>query len=73
MIKQVGDWPAARAVERTIHHIHFAPGSEPVKLPVGLRNIIATDSKIRKRKLTPVRLHMHIGTKPALSTEPLQM
>ena len=44
MAKQIGDWPTARAVERTIPQIRFAPGSEPVKLPVGLRNIIATES-----------------------------
>ena len=44
MAKQIGDWPTARAVERTIPQIRFAPGSEPVKLPVGLRHIIATES-----------------------------
>ena len=44
MAKQIGDWPAARAVERTIPQKRFALGSEPVKLPVGLRHIIATES-----------------------------
>ena len=44
MAKQIGDWPAASAVERTIPQIRFALVSEPVKLPVGLRYIIATES-----------------------------
>ena len=44
MMKQIGDWLAARAVESTIPQIRFAPGAELVKLPVGLCNIIATES-----------------------------
>ena len=44
MMKQVGDWPAAGAVERTIPQIRFASGSEPVKLPVELHNSIANES-----------------------------
>ena len=44
MMKQIGDWPAARAVETTSPQIRFAPGAEPVKLLVGLRNIFATES-----------------------------
>ena len=41
LTKQIGAWPAARTVERTIPQIHFAPGIEPVKLSVGLRCIVA--------------------------------
>ena len=42
--KQIRDWPAARAVKGTILQIRFAPGAEPVKLPVALRHIVATES-----------------------------
>ena len=44
LMKQIGDLPAARAFERTIPRIRFAPGIEPVNLPVGLRHIVATES-----------------------------
>ena len=44
LVKQIGAWPAARTVERTIPQIHFATGIEPVKLPVGLRHIVATEA-----------------------------
>ena len=44
LIKQIGAWPAARTVERTIPQIHFATGIEPVKLPVGLRHIVAAEA-----------------------------
>ena len=39
-----GMQPAARTVERTIPQIHFASGIEPVKLPVGLRCIVAMEA-----------------------------
>ena len=51
MTKQIGDWPTACAVERTIPQIRFAPGSEPVKLPVRLRHIIATESANLKAEI----------------------
>ena len=41
LVKEIGAWPAARTVERTIPQIHFAAGIEPVKLSVGLRHIVA--------------------------------
>ena len=44
LTKQIGAWPAARTVERTILQIHFATGIEPVKLPVGLRHIVAAEA-----------------------------
>ena len=44
LTKQIGAWPAARTVERTIPQIHFASGIEPVKLPVGLRCIVAMEA-----------------------------
>ena len=44
LTKQIGAWPAARTVERTIPQIHFASGIEPVKLPVGLRCIVAIEA-----------------------------
>ena len=44
LTKQIGAWPAARTVERTIPQIRFASGIEPVKLPVGLRCIIAVEA-----------------------------
>ena len=44
MTKQIGNWPAARAVERTIPQIRFASSSKPIKLPVGLRHIIAIEA-----------------------------
>ena len=43
-MKQIGAWPAARTVERTIPQVHFAAGIEPVKLPVGLRHIGAAEA-----------------------------
>ena len=42
LTKQIAAWPAARTVERTILQIHFA--SEPVKLSVGLRCIVAMEA-----------------------------
>ena len=44
LTKQIGAWPAARTVERTIPHIHFASGIEHVKLSVGLRCIVAIEA-----------------------------
>ena len=44
LTKQIGAWPAARTVERTIPQIHFASGIEPVKLSVGLRCIVAIEA-----------------------------
>ena len=44
LTKQIGAWPAARTVERTIPQIHFASGIEPVKLYVGLRCIVAIEA-----------------------------
>ena len=44
LAKQIGAWPAARTVERTIPQIHFATGIEPVKLPVGVRHIVGTEA-----------------------------
>ena len=41
LVKQIGAWPAARTVERTITQVHFPAGIEPVKLSVGLRHIVA--------------------------------
>ena len=51
MTKQIGEWTAARAVERTIPQIRFAPGAEPVNLPVGLRHIIGTESTNMKAEV----------------------
>ena len=44
LVKQIGAWPVARTVERTIPKIHFATGIELVKLTVGLRHIVATEA-----------------------------
>ena len=44
LVKQIGAWPAARTVESTIPQVHFAAGIEPVKLPVGLRHIVAHEA-----------------------------
>ena len=44
LVKQIGAWPAARTVERTNPQVHFAAGIEPVKLPVGLRHIVAAEA-----------------------------
>ena len=38
---QIGRWPANREVERTIPQINFAENTEIVKLPLGLRHIVA--------------------------------
>ena len=43
-MKEIETWPAARTVERTIPQIRFAAGIEPVKLPVGLRHIVAVEA-----------------------------
>ena len=70
MTKQIGDWPTARAVERTIPQIRFASGSEPVILPVGLRNIIATESANLKAEVDACAITYAPGTKLALPIEP---
>ena len=44
LVKQIGAWPAARTVERTIPQVHFAAGIEPVKLHVGLIHIVAAEA-----------------------------
>ena len=44
VVKQIGEWPAARTVERTIPQNHFASGVDPIKLAVGLRLVLATES-----------------------------
>ena len=44
LVKQIGAWPAARTVERTIPQVHFAAGIERVKLPVGLKHIVAAEA-----------------------------
>ena len=44
LTKQIGAWPAARTVERTIPQIHFASGIESVKLSVGLQCIVAIEA-----------------------------
>ena len=44
LVKQIGAWPAARTIERSIPQVHFAAGIEPVKLPVGLRHIVAAEA-----------------------------
>ena len=51
LTKQIGAWPAARTVERTIPQIHFASGIEPVKLSVGLRCIVAIEATNLKAEL----------------------
>ena len=52
--KQIGAWPAARTVERTIPQIHFASGIEPVKLSVGLRCIVTIEATNLKAKVDAV-------------------
>ena len=44
LVKQIGAWPAARTVGRTISQVYFAAGIEPVKLSVGLRHIVAAEA-----------------------------
>ena len=44
LMKQIGDWPAVRAVQRTIPQICFAARTEPIKISIGLRTIIAYDA-----------------------------
>ena len=75
MMKQVRDWPATCAVERTVTQIRFASGSEPVKLPVGLRLGIANESTNLKAEADACAItYAHcLGIKSALSTEPWPM
>ena len=51
LTKQIGAWPAARTVERTIPQIHFASGIEAVKLSVGLRCIVAIEATNLKAEI----------------------
>ena len=51
LVKEIGTWPAARTVERRIPQIHIAAGIEPVKLPVGLRHIVALEATNLKSKV----------------------
>ena len=68
MAKQIGDWPTARAVQRTIPQIRFERGSEPVKLHVGLRHIIATESANLKAEIDACSITMRTGTRLASLT-----
>ena len=51
LTKQIEAWPAARSVERTTPQISFATEIEPVKLPVGLRHIVAAEATNLKDKV----------------------
>ena len=51
LVKQIEAWPAARTVERTTPQIHFAKGIEPVKLPVGIRHIVANEATNLKHEV----------------------
>ena len=51
LVKQIEAWPAARTVERSIPQIHFATGIEPVKLPVGIRHIVANEATNLKNEV----------------------
>ena len=44
LVKEIETWPATRTVERTIPQIRFAAGIEPVKLPVGMRYVVAIEA-----------------------------
>ena len=44
LVKEIETWPATRTVERTIPQIRFAAGIEPVKLPVGMRHVVAVEA-----------------------------
>ena len=41
---QIGKWPLKREVERTVPQVHFADNTEIIKLPVGLRHIVANEA-----------------------------
>ena len=41
---QIGKWPANREVERTIPQIHFAENTGIIRLPLGLRHIVAHEA-----------------------------
>ena len=51
LVKQIEAWPAALTVERTFPQIHFATGIEPVKLPVGIRHILANEATNLKNEV----------------------
>ena len=55
MMKQIGDQPAVRSVQRTIPQICFAARTEPFKLPNGLRNIILLYEAINLKVDTEAR------------------
>ena len=41
---QIGRWPLRREVERTIPHIQFADNTESVKMPLGVRHLVAQET-----------------------------
>ena len=51
MVRQMGDWPAQRGMDRTIPQIRFAATIDPIQLPVGLRSIIAQEAVHLKAKV----------------------
>ena len=51
LTKQIGAWPAAHTVERTIPQISFATGIETVKLPVSLRHIVPAEATNLKNEV----------------------
>ena len=65
---QIGTWPAARTVERTIAQISFATGIEPVKLPVGLRHIVAAEATNLKDEVDAASITPN-GIRPDLWSE----
>ena len=54
---QIGRWPLNREVEHTIPQIQFADNTEIIKMPLGLRHIVANkavtiDQLVHAREVT---------------------
>ena len=53
---QIGRWPVNSEMERTIPQVRFASGIEIIKLPLGLRYILAREANVLKRAMQACEL-----------------
>ena len=56
MWDQIRRWPANREVERTIPQVHFAEGTEIIKLPLDLQHIVAQEAVVLEQAVRACEL-----------------
>ena len=60
---QIGNWLFKREVERTVPQVHSADNTEIIRLPVGLRHIVAKEAEILDQAIQAREINTEIGTK----------